>query len=134
MHTLSSSRVRASLATSLLLVPFACGGSDANPFLQDAGGEASDAATPEAPSDAASSRDGARDPDAASDDGGPMPEDASRTDAPAESSAPTQCSKNGGTCELDDGTALVDPCTASGRPIGAFACQDANHICCLPKK
>ena len=48
----------------------------------------------------------------------------------------SQCVQNGGTCEFDDGSALTDPCTASGRPIGAFACgavDAGQYFCCLPK-
>lgn len=48
----------------------------------------------------------------------------------------TECSQNGGTCEFDDGTAATDPCTASSRPIGPFACHKTDvgeYFCCMPK-
>lgn len=49
----------------------------------------------------------------------------------------TECANHGGTCEYDDGTAEVDPCTGTLRPIGEFACgakpAQGEFFCCLPK-
>lgn len=45
----------------------------------------------------------------------------------------SECGTHGGNCVLDDGTALTDPCTASGRTLSAFACGSAKQECCLPK-
>jgi len=67
----------------------------------------------------------------------PAASGSSRADGPSSPVVSgTECSQRGGVCEHDDGTSLLDPCTATGRPTGAFACGAAEggaNYCCMPK-
>ena len=41
------------------------------------------------------------------------------------------CTRAGGECLYDDGSGLVDPCTAIGGTISAQSCGLRNNICCM---